>query len=676
MDPAGPPPKRPRLDQSSASFSQPDAAVVRLQRSVFLSSLSRSVSPPPRPSQTPPLRSSAQISTNTKATTSSSTRDNGEVHQRSTRPIETLKPSSKRRLISSPFQLTRIYGLPHYQNIDTVTIQDLLGDVLIKEAWIFNYLFDVDWVMQQFDPDVRDLISVKIIHGSWKNDSENRTCIEEARLRYSNVETHVAWLSDPFGTHHTKMIILFRHDDLAQVIIHTANMIPKDWKNMTQAVWRSPLLPLLPLGTNTTGGADVADCYQPFGSGLKFKFDLLQYLKAYSKQRTGSLVKALSNYDFSAVKGALIGSVPGKTPLSTVNRMDSDIEHVDAIARPTVKGLWGWRALVATLKAVEAQRQDSYQLESLTMKRTDNADSVPKPVGSGAPHVVLQVSSVATLTNQWLLAFFDAMLIGLKRTTETDVSLQVQKPLAGTSSTLRSNRNLVSAGKRARFSIIFPTPTEVRESLGGYASGSSIHTKTQSSSQKAQVESLRPFLCHWNSTLPARSGSVERAGRKHAAPHIKTYIRFSSTPTIENPAPTIDWALLTSANLSTQAWGSLPTCASKLAESRISSYELGVLIWPELFADQREEEDVGKKQMTAMVPVFGKDTPDLSSISGHTAATATNEEGEDILVGLRMPYDLPLIPYGPGEMPWCASMSYDEADRHGHVWSPAPQRDR
>lgn len=28
-----------------------------------------------------------------------------------------------------------------------------------------------------------------------------------------------------FGTHHPKMMILFRHDDTAQIIIHTANMI-------------------------------------------------------------------------------------------------------------------------------------------------------------------------------------------------------------------------------------------------------------------------------------------------------------------------------------------------------------------------------------------------------------------------------------------------------------------
>lgn len=49
--------------------------------------------------------------------------------------------------VRSPFQLTRIADLPESENVDTVTIKDILGDVMIKGAWIFNYMFDLDWVM-------------------------------------------------------------------------------------------------------------------------------------------------------------------------------------------------------------------------------------------------------------------------------------------------------------------------------------------------------------------------------------------------------------------------------------------------------------------------------------------------------------------------------------------------
>lgn len=49
--------------------------------------------------------------------------------------------------LPSPFQLTSIRDLPASENVDTIGIKDILGDVMIKEAWIFNYLVDLDWVM-------------------------------------------------------------------------------------------------------------------------------------------------------------------------------------------------------------------------------------------------------------------------------------------------------------------------------------------------------------------------------------------------------------------------------------------------------------------------------------------------------------------------------------------------
>jgi tyrosyl-DNA phosphodiesterase 1 len=103
-------------------------------------------------------------------------------------------------------------------------------------------------------------------------------------------------MPEMFGTHHTKvclfqqqcstqanyntqMLILLRHDEKAQVIIHTANMIPFDWGNMAQAVWKSPLLPL---------ATDIAPSTQTeeIGNGSKFKTDLLNYLRAYDSKRT------------------------------------------------------------------------------------------------------------------------------------------------------------------------------------------------------------------------------------------------------------------------------------------------------------------------------------------------------------------------------------------------------
>lgn len=106
--------------------------------------------------------------------------------------------------------------------------------------------------------------------------------------------------------------------------------------------------------------------------------------------------------------------------------------------------------------------------------------------------------------------------------------------------------------------------------------------------------------------------------------------------------------MMTSANLSNQAWGS----SLKDGQIRVCSYEIGIVVWPGLWDD----EEAGIK--AEMVPTFKQDMPD-----GHDT-----DAPETIKVGWRMPYDLPLVPYGEGEMPWCASEPNAELDWMGRSW--------
>lgn len=103
--------------------------------------------------------------------------------------------------------------------------------------------------------------------------------------------------------------------------------------------------------------------------------------------------------------------------------------------------------------------------------------------------------------------------------------------------------------------------------------------------------------------------------------------------------------MLTSANISKQAWGeaSRPT-----GEARIASWEAGVLLWPELFG-----KDV------SMVGTFQSDTPDEKVGSSSM---------KEVFLGVRIPYSLPLQGYSSGEVPWVASMNHSEPDRFGRQW--------
>lgn len=235
-------------------------------------------------------------------------------------------------------------------------------------------------------------------------------------------------------------------------------MIAFDWHNMTQAVWKSPLLPEI-----TEKNTEIQS--KEMGSGFKFKTDLLQYLKAYDyhgKHKVcESLRDKLATHDFCAIRAALVASVPGRQSIEN----DSQTQ-------------WGWAGLKDVLSNVPSQ--------------------------GDKPEIVIQISSIATLgpTDAWLDKTF--------------------------CKALKTSKNQKTS-KRS-FKIIFPTADEIRRSLNGYDSGSAIHVKIQKPAQQKQLQYMKPVLCHWagdGADSPVPPGPIRDAGRKRAAPHIKTYIRFA-----------------------------------------------------------------------------------------------------------------------------------------------------
>lgn len=452
---------------------------------------------------------------------------------------------------SSPFRLTRIRDLPNSENRDTVGVEEILGDVMLRAVWLFNYMHEIPWVLDQLDEDIKDHVEVNFVHGNWKADDGTRLTMEAMAKDHPNVRLVAAYMPEAFGTHHTKIMVLFRADDTAQVVIHTANMISFDWTNMTQAAWISPLLPL------------AKDSQPPSPVGETFKKDLLEYFSFYGKARTGRLVDQLRKYSFSAVKAIFIGSVPGRHRVSEAK--------------------WGWPKLRKVLRTIPASSPD---------KR---------------PKIMAQCSSIATLgqNNTWLNP---VLFSALSATATKDA-------------------------KKPEFGIIFPTVQEIRDSLNGYASGSSIHLRTASAQQQKQLSYLKPLLHHWSS-----ADDATRAGRDLAAPHIKTYIRFSEDPA--GADTNIDWALVTSANLSTQAWGA----AEKDGTVRICSYEAGVLVHPGLWG-----------QGVELKPAFLKDE-------------RTQDNGGRV-VPLRMPYSLPVRKHDAKEEVWCVDKQWREVDWLGRSYA-------
>lgn len=569
------------------------------RRKVELETLTRDVSPPPLRRATP--SSSRATPAFDGVTPISTTLQLPSDHTSSIIELSTPPPDESSTNVAFieargepdihvPFKLTHIPALPTNH---TVTLRALLQPPTpasrLTTVWCFNYLHSLPFLVNNL-PSSTDLSALRIhlVHGSWKTQDTHRVRLENNRLAHpypGNVRLVPAFMPEPFGTHHSKILILFSVEEgggaeTARVIIHTANMIPFDWGNMTQGVWDSGWLPLLPV--------DGQISEAPIGA--EFKKELLRYLKAYGSARTGELTTELSRFNFSSVRAAFLASVPGRYKISECH--------------------FGWPGLQRILRNVQCP------------------DSTSK--------VMMQLSSIATLAN------------GTKDSWLTPIFLKA----------LSTTAPIKPTPPKPEFSLIFPTPDEIRVSLNGYESGGAIHLKAISIANLKQIDYMRPYLCRWSASLAPPStggvpGPIRLAGRARAAPHIKTYIRFN-----EQACQTISWALLTSANLSYQAWGSAPA-ASKGGgleipgpederEIRICSYEAGVLVYPELFTEEGKE--------VVMKPLLHEDK-------------LGDREDAKVKVGIRIPYDLPLVKYKPREMPWSPGRSYAELDCLGQSYT-------
>ncbi|XP_078516190.1 tyrosyl-DNA phosphodiesterase 1 [Lissotriton helveticus] len=178
--------------------------------------------------------------------------------------------------------------------------------------------------------------------------------------------------------------------------------------------------------------------------------------------------------------------------------------------------------------------------------------------------------------------------------------------------------------KESELRLIYPSVNNVRTSLEGYPAGGSLPYSIQTAQKQPWLHS---YFHKW---------TADTSGRSNAMPHIKTYLRLS--PDCQK----IAWFLVTSANLSKAAWGSLEKNGTQLM---IRSYELGVLFLPSSF--------------------------DLDTNAFHVKVNVFSSSQEKAM-SFPVPYDLPLERYGSKDRPWIWNIPYVNApDTHGNIWCPS-----
>jgi tyrosyl-DNA phosphodiesterase 1 len=178
--------------------------------------------------------------------------------------------------------------------------------------------------------------------------------------------------------------------------------------------------------------------------------------------------------------------------------------------------------------------------------------------------------------------------------------------------------------------IVWPTEKEIVSSKGGPLSGMALHLTISGkwAAYQRQYDDIKRYFYKW--TRFTDEPRESKAGRSNLSPHVKTY-----TVTEDN-FKTLKWFLMTSANNSHQAWGKYQRYDD--ISYVISSYEAGIFVAPELLRVDSNTD--GKKQV--LVPCYGRDDAnDVHLLSENKYK-----------IGMRLPYDTPLEPYGENDQPW------------------------
>ncbi|KAJ8974570.1 hypothetical protein NQ317_018083 [Molorchus minor] len=152
----------------------------------------------------------------------------------------------------------------------------------------------------------------------------------------------------------------------------------------------------------------------------------------------------------------------------------------------------------------------------------------------------------------------------------------------------------------ATLSIIYPSVDNVMKGYFGPESGGCLpYSKAANEKQRW----LQEYLHQWK---------ADSYGRTRAMPHIKSYCRVS--PCLSKLA----YFLLTSANISKSAWGGP---FAKDMGVYVRSCEVGVMFLPKYFDEEYLE-----------------------------IKNTLNRKNKQLFPFM---YDLPLVPYGKSDYPWC-----------------------
>lgn len=455
---------------------------------------------------------------------------------------------------------------------DTASLSDLVGSKDLIRTYQFNMLIDFDYLSRFVTSKDCEFTLIN------KSDDDHLHIKDQSWERYKIHTIDVSSKLPKYGTHHTKMMVNFYRDDTCQIVLHTMNLTEADHKIQTQMCWMSPQLEM---------HKDVNDWFdfnQPNLSlidetGLVFKRDFIAYLLTYENNDINKLIDQVAKYDFSPIDVVFVASTPGHYQFTDWNKL----------TKPSSKPMFGYGRLWQVIHILK--------LQSLMGK------------------LVGQVSTIAGPCDNWKRNVFVHVL-----TSCVEKGYPISK---------KADYKYVANKNKVEPVIIWPTVTEILKSCAAPLSGIALHLTSRGkwAAYERQFLEIKNYFHRWSCS---DEPELSKAGRSNLAPHVKTY-----TVTEDN-FKTLKWFLMTSANISHQAWGK-PKGYNTI-EYDICSFEAGIFIAPQLLKIKSNIEN--KTQI--LEPTYGRDSVvDEHSLSGSVCK-----------IGLRLPYDTPLKKYTATDKAW------------------------
>ena len=509
------------------------------------------------------------------------------------------------------------------------------GGGSVQEVLAINYMFDLNLMLEEVSSLCDSSIPVLMLHGmkdlhqTWLHESignaenvqsalhKNLTC-SFAKWRFAHVN-----INDRFGTHHTKMFLIFFEHGL-RVVVHTANLLHRDIHDMTNAAWVQDF----PLKSQFEREAEVGASTQ-----TGFEATLVDYLSTYDGQLQTfpaprhhirsfnanvdlrRIVLKVRQYDFRAAEVTLIPSVPGRHARS-VNQLDR----------------YGHKAVRKHFDNIQKSMRASSQ-ETATISA----------IASTASRLVIQVSSIGSIGKDgfYLRQLVESLLLNNTTNNASDDGGRREASAEWTTSN--------------GIQLVFPTLECIRNGFRGYSTGNSIPVHIGDFVDNSQIKpgercQMRP--CYMKSLCKYDGSCV---GRGRTPPHIKSYFQYIPVPAGaagEASEPHLLWFLLTSSNLSQAAWG-LVEGKGSAQKLYIKSYEMGVLFCPRdlpalgrSFSCTPNHATLGVDPST--IPIKHQEVRFFSSPCG---ASGVGEDGA-VEVRFNIPYCVPPVRYSNGDVPW------------------------